>query len=301
MKLLVAGGDRVDAGKTTFSVGLLAYLADAGHEPVGFKPRAGNDYWFDHDDVLAATSDARLYGKDAKRLASASAGDVRPEAINPVHRLWRPTPGRQGLLGESDRSFLADRVTGRDADAAAGSDDSGGDDAGGDDADDDLDSQFVVNGEAESDGDLPAPIREALPLGDATRVASVPEFNDLMADRYLPAFERVAERIRATDTAVVESYSDIALPLDDVGFDAVAVVDPTRCRVYAADRYLTACEVVRGSARDGQLEERVGAVVEMLDPLACVELPALSGEARDDPAQVAAANREAYDELLDAV
>ncbi len=40
MKLLVAGGDRVDAGKTTFSTGLLART-----DAVGFKPRAGNDYW----------------------------------------------------------------------------------------------------------------------------------------------------------------------------------------------------------------------------------------------------------------
>ena len=282
MRLLVAGGDRVDAGKTTFSVGLLAHLADAGHAPVGFKPRAGNDYWFDHDDVLGATNDGRLYGKDAKRLASASVGEVRPEGINPVHRLWRPTPGRQGLLGESDRTFLVDRATGRRGER-------------------DLDTRFVVNGEAESDGDLPASIREALPLEDATRVSSIPAFNDLMAERYLPAFERVAERIRTTDTAVVESYSDIALPLDDVGFDAVTVVEPTRCRVYAADRYLKACEVARGSARDGQLEERVGNVVAMLDPLARVELPPLSGAARDDPQQVAAANREAYDALLDAV
>ncbi|MFC5366569.1 ATPase [Salinirubrum litoreum] len=282
MRLLVAGGDRVDAGKTTFSVGLLAHLAEVDHAPVGFKPRAGNDYWFDHDDVQAATGDGRLYGKDATRLAAASAGDVRPEAINPVHRLWRPTPGRQGLLGESDRTFLVDRVTG------------GGSET-------DLDTQFVVNGEAESDGDLPDLVKNTLPLADATRVSSIPEFNDLMADRYLPAFERVADRIRATDTAVVESYSDIALPLDDVGFDAVAVVEPTRCRVYAADRYLKACEVARGSARDGQLEERVGAVVEMLDPLARVELPALSGEAQNDPASVAEANREAYHALLDAV
>jgi predicted P-loop ATPase/GTPase len=291
MRLLVAGGDRVDAGKTTFSVGLLAHLADAGHAPVGFKPRAGNDYWFDHDDVIAATGDGRLYGKDAKRLAAASAGDVRPEAINPVHRLWRPTPGRQGLLGEADRTFLVDRVTGR-----GGATDSTDEAAG-----PDPDTRFVVNGEAEDDGEIPAPVADALPLADATRVASIPEFNDLMTEQYLPAFERVADRIRTTDTAVVESYSDIALPLDDVDLDAVAVVEPTRCRVYAADRYLKACEVARGSAHDGQLEERVGNVVEMLDPLARVELPALSGTARDDPTQVAAANREAYGALVDAV
>ncbi len=65
MTILVAGSDRVDAGKTTFTVGLLAH-----HDAVGFKPRAGNDFWFDHDDAKRALSEGRLYGKDAKRLAA---------------------------------------------------------------------------------------------------------------------------------------------------------------------------------------------------------------------------------------
>ncbi|MEF8791499.1 MAG: ATPase, partial [Haloarculaceae archaeon] len=65
MRLLVAGADRVDAGKTTFSTGLV-------HETgaTGYKPRAGNDYWFDHDDYRRAVDAGRLYGKDARRLAA---------------------------------------------------------------------------------------------------------------------------------------------------------------------------------------------------------------------------------------
>jgi predicted P-loop ATPase/GTPase len=277
MKLLVAGGDRVDAGKTTFSVGLLAHLAAAGFEPVGFKPRAGNDYWFDHDDVRAAVTEGRLYGKDAARLAAASAGDPAPESLNPVHRLWRPTPGATGLLGETGRTFLVDRLT-----TAEG-------------------TRFVVNGEAVDAGDLPVTVAEALPLGDAARVDSVAAFNDRMAADYVPAFERLAERVHETETAVVESYSDIALPVADVAFDAVAVVEPTRCRVYDGTRFLKAREVASGSPREGQLEERVESVVGMLDPLATVELPALSGEERADPASVAAANEAAYEALVDAV
>src|SRR6056297_2933265 len=110
MRLLVAGGDRVDAGKTTFTTGLLALLG-----AVGFKPRAGNDYWFDHDDYRRAVEEGRLYGKDAKRLAAASSDacgtDFAPEELNPVHRLWRPSPGpNTGLVGQSHREFVLDRV-----------------------------------------------------------------------------------------------------------------------------------------------------------------------------------------------
>jgi len=178
MKLLVAGDARVDAGKTTFAAGLLASLSDA----VGFKPRAGNDYWFDHDDVRAALSEGRLYGKDIATLTAAATDSndrrLREERLNPVHRLWRPTPDRAGLLGEQGRTFLVDRVT-----TAEG-------------------PWFVVNGSAEDAGLIPDRLTEALPLEDAPRVRSVDGFNDLMSERYLPAFrvDRVVEMIDPVST-----------------------------------------------------------------------------------------------------
>jgi len=278
MKLLVAGDARVDAGKTTFAAGLLASLFDA----VGFKPRAGNDYWFDHDDVSTALAEGRLYGKDIATLTAAAQsgerrdGDLREERLNPVHRLWRPTPDRTGLLGESGRTFLVDRVT-----TAEG-------------------QQFVVNGEAAHAGLVPDPLFEVLPLADAPRVRTVDGFNELMAERYLPAFERVTERIADTDPAVVESYSDIALPVEGIGFDAVAVVGPTRARIYDGERYLKACEVASGSAREGQLEERVDRVIKMIEPVSTHNLHPLTSDNRDDPKRVAAAYEPVYKALLDA-
>ncbi|MFC4551526.1 MULTISPECIES: ATPase [Halorussus] len=263
MTLLVAGGDRVDAGKTTFTTGLLARLGG-----VGFKPRAGNDYWFDHDDYRRAVDAGRLYGKDAMRLAAASAGDLSPEEINSVHRLWRPSPGPDaGLVGQSRREFVCDRVG----------------------------EAFVVNARA----DVPASARENLPLDDADRVRTVDELDEATRRLHLPAFERLGERIEAADAAVVESYGDVAVPIRGVEFDAVAVVEPGRMRVYRGDRYLKARSVASGSARDGRLEERVADVVELLDPEATAALPALGSAARTDPDAVAEAYADAYDALLD--
>ncbi|WP_276257277.1 ATPase [Haloglomus litoreum] len=269
MQLLVAGSDRVDAGKTTFSVGL---LAETG--ATGYKPRAGNDYWFDHDDYRRAVEDGRLYGKDAKRLASAAPGDHRPEAINPVHRLWTPAPGAgKGLLGQDDREFLVDRVggTGPDEDPA-----------------------FVVNATA----DLPSGLAERLPLSDARRVADLDEANAAMADCHRPAMEAIGEAVAAADRAVVESYADIARPLDGFEPDAVAVVEPRRVRIYDGERYANACDVASGSAHEGRLEERVGNVVDLLEPRARVELPALTSDERDAPETVADAYAPAYQALL---
>ncbi|MFD1571449.1 ATPase [Halorubrum laminariae] len=309
--VLVAGGARVDAGKTTFSTGLVRALADRVGDAIGVKPRAGNDFWFDHDDYEIATESGRLYGKDARRLAAAStlalAGGpdvITPESINPIHRLWRPTPDRTGMLGDADRTFLCDRVT-----VPAADDDS--------DADDDpaadsgpaaSDTRFVVNGAAESSGLLPDELGDRLPLADGTRVESVPAFNDVMAAAYLPALDRLTERVSATAAAgvpvAVESYADVAGPLPRDGPvepDAVAVVDPGRARIYAGDRYAKARDVASGSPREGTREEHTDAVTAMIDPLATVDLPALGGDRRGDPDRVASAYGPAYQELFEAV
>lgn len=291
--LLVAGGDRVDAGKTTFSTGLVASLAERVGDAVGVKPRAGNDHWFDHDGYRIATDSARLYGKDARRLAAAStrplaarreaaaSESVTPELINPVHRLWKPTPGRTGMLGDTGRTFLCDRVT-----APSG-------------------SRFVVNGAAEAAGLLPEGLAERLPLADATRVDDVAAFNDVMAAEYLPAFHRLAERIAATPVpVVVESYANVAGPLSRDGPvepDAVAVVEPGRVRIYAGDRYAKARAVASGSPREGTMEEHTGTVTEMIEPLSTVALPALSGDERGEPSRVAERYEPAYEALFEAI
>lgn len=267
MNLLVAGSARVDAGKTTFSVGLLDHI-----DGIGFKPRAGNDYWFDHDDYRSAIEQGRLYGKDARRLTAASTTDTTPDDLNPVHRLWQPAPGpEKGILGSEERAFVVDRVTTETTEAT-----------------------YVVNGTV----DLPESVRTRLPLESAIEIDSLREFNDVMARVHVPALERIHERIESTDRSVVESYGDIARPLTDLAPDAVAVVEPRRARVYDGERYAKTCEVSGGSAREGQLEVHVDRVLELVEPRATVELPALTGEAQTKPAQIANAYAPAYEALV---
>jgi predicted P-loop ATPase/GTPase len=260
MRLLVAGGDRVDAGKTTFSAGLCERLG-----AVGYKPRAGNDYWFDHDDYRHAVEAGRLYGKDARRLAAASAADVTPEAINPAHRLWRPAPDGDQFIGRAGRQFVCDRV---------------GD-------------EYVVNAGA----DVPDSARESLPLDGALQVTTVADLNEVIRERHHPAFGRLADRIAGERRAVVESYADIARPVDR-SFDAVAVVEPERVRVFDGDDYAAAADAAAPSERDGAEETRVPAVTARADPRAALALPALDSDTRGDPAAVADAYEVAYDALL---
>lgn len=261
MRLLVVGAERVDAGKTTFAAGLIRSL-----DATGFKPRAGNDYWFDHDDYRTAIDAGRLYGKDAKRLVEAAAIDEPPEAINPIHRLWRPAPDGDTFLGPGNRSFVLDRA---------------GD-------------EFVLNEHA----DVPESARATLPLDDAITVGTLDDLNRITRERYLPLLDELADRIRRTDPAVVESYGDVARPLRDLAVDRVAVVEPARARIYDGDRFDNACAITSGSPGEGTLEERVGEVTDLIDPLATVALPPLTKPERNDPDAIAERYAPAYEALV---
>ena len=260
--LLVAGARNVDAGKTTYATGLVHRI-----DGVGYKPRAGNDYWYDYDTVSARLAEHRLIGKDAVRLAAASRGSPEPESINPLHRLWRPKATGSGpIFGREGSEFLVDRV----------------------------EDSYVVNERA----DVPSTLTSGLPLEDAIGVASLEEMNRVMADRHQPAVEALRPEIETTERVVVESYADVARPIRGIDVDAVAVVGAGTATIYAGDRYCRAAEIVSGSPDLGRLEERVGDVVDLLEPIATVDLPPLEKAGRSDPTQVADTYERAYDPLL---
>lgn len=264
MNLLVAGAAQLDAGKTTFSTGLVHRTG-----AVGYKPRAGNDYWYSHSDVLAAVDSGVLYGKDASRLASATPNGVSPPEINAIHRLWRPKPGGiGGILGQDGREFLLDRVG----------------------------ETYVHNATV----DLPEQIREAFPLEDAIDVSSLTAFNDVMEAHHQPTQESLRETIAAQPLSVIESYSDIARPLQSLAHDAVAVVEPRRVRLFDGERYDKGCAVASGSSASdhGALEERVSDVTEFVDPVETLELPPLRDGDRSEPSRIAEAYEAAYDTLV---
>jgi predicted P-loop ATPase/GTPase len=152
----------------------------------------------------------------------------------------------------------------------------------------------VVNDTVE----IPGPVREHLPVPEAIRVASLDELNRAMEQYHLPALDAIAETVAATESAVVESYSDIARPLRGFEPDAVAVVEPRRARIYEGDRYVRACEVASRSPREGQLEERVGDVLDLVDSVATASLPPLTAGERSDAGTVADAYGEVYRRLV---
>lgn len=261
MRVLVTGSARVDAGKTTYSLGLMHT-----HGMPGFKPRAGSDYWYHHTTYQTATSEGRLYGRDARRLADATPGPHQVETINPLHRLWRPTPAADDFIGPPDRQFLLDRLGQND---------------------------YIVN----ANTDLPRSAHETLPLTAATRVHTIEDLNRVTEQRYLPALAALVEHINMTDAAVIESYGSIARPCTGLDLDYAVVVEPGRARVYAGPRWLKACDVVGGSAFEGRREQRVSDVTALLEPVATVDLPPLASDELASLERIADAYATAYDHL----
>lgn len=263
--ILVAGARNVDAGKTTVATGLVDAL-----DAVGLKPRAGNDYWYDYDTVTATLRDGRLVGKDATRLAAATPESLDAETINPLHRLWRPLDqGSGAIFGREGSEFLVDRVGDR----------------------------YVINGRT----DIPEPVQEGLALDGAPRVESLAEMNELMREAHQPTLQEVRPIIEGRDRVVIESYSDVARPILDLEIDAVGVVGAGTLRVYDGDRYCRAASVTSGTPALGKLEERVGDVVDLIDPVETHSLKPLPAERRSDPAAIANAYAASIDSLLSAV
>lgn len=259
--VLVAGARNVDAGKTTVATGLVHAL-----DAVGLKPRAGNDYWYDYDTVAESLASGRLVGKDATRLAAATDRSVEPETINPLHRLWRPLDtGSGAIFGREGSEFLVDRVG----------------------------NSYVVNGRT----DIPREIREGLPIEDAREVETLAEANELMATHHQPALQQVRPIIEGQDRVVIESYSDVARPLQDVEIDVAVVVGAGTLRVFDGDRYCRAASVVSGNADMGRLEERVSDVVDLIQPVTTRSLQPLESAARSDPAAVADAYADIFDQI----
>ncbi|MHC1579093.1 MAG: hypothetical protein ACXQTZ_00305 [Candidatus Alkanophagales archaeon] len=252
LTVLVVGLRAEDAGKTTLASALLRYLRGHGVDACGFKPKAGNNVWYDFDIVYESLSQGRLYGKDAKLLRAASGTELPEEVINPIHRLW--AEGASSAVSTAPTvpvstgvpEFIADRVCVRDELLVV------------------LNALMPV--EPEVGGLLERLCRRASKTFEVARpeelAALAPEYEAAME----AAYEKIAQRHEAV---VVESYCDVALPWEGLKPDVVLGVEPWRIFVYDAEKYVAAVELA------GRREVTTRSVCPLLKPLKQVKVPPL--------------------------
>ncbi len=260
-KILIVGLKELDAGKTSLACAILDYFRVQGYSVCGFKPRAGNSIWYDYDVVQEALSRGRLYGKDAKMLKLASTpgsvcGALEEEFVNPFHRLWTEPPHIDPVTRIP--YFVIDRVTlWRKSEAT---------------------NLVVVNDALPTEYRYDETLFTELCAG-ASRIFHVHDLNTLnkLTSEY---YNRAAEQAfmlmrREYDLIVIESYSDVALPLPystlkDV--DAVIGIKPGKIFVFEPEKYLTAVQL-EASIRIRAEELSTSEIIELLKPVREIRVP----------------------------
>lgn len=247
MNFLCVGIKEVDAGKTTFALALMNYLKEEGEKVCGFKPRGGNDIWYDWPIVKESLEKGTLYGKDAKLLTRGANGQLPITLVNPGHRLWLPS--YEFVRGGMPK-FLFDRITIEDETIA------------------------IINKKVE------APIESThfQKFFSESRVQYVSSRSDLReitrlynkADAW--AHSQLSQQF---DSIVYESYANIGLPWQGISsLDYVFAVKPFHIAIYDGKRYLKAIEVLSTFPE----EENVTRIIENLDPIQQIKVPPFSKE-----------------------
>ncbi len=234
------------AGKTTATVGLFQNFENRN---IGlYKPFAANDYWYDHSVVMESIKQDRLYGHDAKTLAEFV--KYREEKVNPIHRLWAPASVvGQGIgLGGSNSTMLLDRVS--------------------------KNNQTILVKNSEID--LPKKLDPVFDSADRIlEVSTVEELNNLSEELYLPAAEKRYKKLSEHDILLVESYSDIAMPLT-LSPDLVLSVEPGKAYLSDGQKFCEAHEMMSKRWKDYSHELKTGKILDTIN----------SKEIRISPSQI---------------
>jgi len=253
-RILIVGLKEWGAGKTTLARALLLRLREKGINACGFKPRAGNNAWYDYDVVYESLSQGRLYGKDAQLLKEASGKNLTEETISPVHRLWTETPRFMSL--SQLPHFIVDRVTLWK---------------------ENPESIVVQNATLLYEHEYEQLLEKLLSKATKTyRVTHLQSLNKIVGENYDKAAELAYRRIIGMhDTLIIEGYSDIALPWRGLKeFDLVLGVEPGYITAYDAEKYLTAVEL----SAQIRSEVRTGEVSKLLKSVKKIKVPPLTSD-----------------------
>lgn len=242
MNFLCVGLKEIDSGKTSLALALMSYLKEQGQDVCGFKPRAGNNLWYDWSIVKKSLDEGSLYGHDAKVLHEASSQEVPISVVNPAHRLWVPSYQE---FTKGIPNFLLDRITTEKG-------------------------TLVVKNEQM---DVPISSTYFEQLLEKAEVYHISSREDLrkvtslynQADAW--AHSILTEQF---DTIVYESYADIGIPWQEISsIDYVFAITPFRIYTFNGDRYLRAYDVMSSFPE----EEKTIRITKNIDPITTVNVP----------------------------
>jgi predicted P-loop ATPase/GTPase len=251
--ILVVGLRDFSPGKTSAALALIRFLREKNVNVCGFKPKAGNNVWYDFDTVYEVLNQCRLYGMDAKLLKENSQTDLPEEVISPVHRLWGMPPINMEKTIVEVPYFIVDRATLCETRH--------------------VQRHYVIVNES-------FPFEHGIEnLVDGLcqkaygviHISGLDELNRIsgLYDRAIYEANKMIESEH--ELIVYESYSNNALPWNGIKkcISLVIAVEPGRIYAYDADKYLAGVELREGLRKEVTAND----ICALLKPLKIIKVP----------------------------
>ena len=258
-RVLIAGMNPFDSGKTELSVRIVRALIKAGSAVEYFKPVSGHNYWLHHEHTLTCLEQGMLLSRDATWVREKYSAKSDPLLSNPVHALYTPSnlekplkmmPNTLALAGWS--SVL---VMERFSKPSNGS----------------VETTMLVADRLVENGDVMLTYEEVGKLSRGTSILQVNSLEEVQEFERQHFEKHVTESFRKVeqnvDVVVIEGFNDAAWPFDGLErVDTLLVTGPGHVYVYDPDKFRQAAYMMNR----GDLpirEVTFGRVTDLLRPL----------------------------------
>lgn len=249
--ILIVGFKEVNSGKTTVALALLRYLRENGVNACGFKPKAGNNVWYDFDIIYESLMQGRLYGKDAKLMRGESQTELPEEVISPIHRLWSMPPVDYETAFPEIPYFIIDRITF---------------------CRNHYEHYIIINKTLPFEHGVECFInrlcQRAARVIYITGLKDLNEISNLYEEAIESAYKTISQRY---DFIVYESYSDNALPWNGIEgkVDLVLAIEPGRIYLYDPSKYFLTLRLLKGFRKEVATNNIRG----LIKPMKTVKIP----------------------------
>jgi len=274
MRVLLAGMNSFDSGKTQFAIRLSRLLSNEFQSIEYFKPLSGHNYWYHHEHTKACMEQGLLASLDAMKVRETLNTKTPIELTNPVHslfvpmRLERPLQNLTNSLGLSGSSSILtmerfSRPKGLGIDTTV------------------LVAQELVEEESLIIGlDEVGMLSRGAGIQEITSLEEVQKFERLNFEQHVSqSFTKIEE---SADVIVIEGFNDAAWPWKGLeSVDAVLLVCPGHVFSYDPKRFRKAAFLMKR----GNLpirEVTFSRISDLLKPLGNLELRPESELTLDD-------------------
>jgi predicted P-loop ATPase/GTPase len=258
-RILIAGMNPFDSGKTELSIRLVKALTTAGNAVEYFKPISGHNYWLHHQHTQTCLERGMLVSKDATRVRQAYESGSSLLLSNPVHALYTPASLDKPLKMITNTLALAGwssvLVMERFSRPTNGS----------------IDTTMLVADNLVENEEVILTHEEVGKLSHGASIVQVDsleevqEFERQNFERHVTDSLRRVERDR--DVVVIEGFNDAAWPFDGLEkVDTLLVTGPGHVYIYNPDKFRQAAYMMnRGNLPIREVT--FGRVADLLRPL----------------------------------